>query len=454
MFYVLLALMVAVAVAFVVWPLLRSPRNQSISVEAANVEAFRQQRRELDTERANGLLTADEHARALDELAARLSTEISGGAAKPDAAEGKLADPRGVLGKSATKSAWILAFSLALFVVMGSTAGYVAWGDHAARQASAQAASGAAFDPKSFDPNAPMTDKQVVALVDALAKKMEENPSDPKGWILLARSQNALGQFGLAVKAYERAVALQPGDADLLADYADAQAMVQEGDLAGLPTELTQRALKIDPNNLKALALAGTAAMRAGDKPAAIGYWTRMQKLLPPDSDDARQVAAIITEIKTGKSAATSAPPAPAAAPAAGASAPAAAPTDGVRLGGQIRLADALRSRLAPGDTLFVFARAKDGPRLPLAVLRVAAPTQWPFAFELTDAMAMAPGMNLSSAKAVVIEARVSKSGTAQPQPGDLAGQSAVIEIPAAEPQGKPRARGDLVITIDKVIPQ
>lgn len=450
MFYVLLALMVAVAVAFVVWPLLRSSRTQSISVEAANLEAFRQQRRELDAERANGLLTPDEHARALDELAARLSTELSEDTA---ASEGKLADPRGVSGKSAPKSAWILASSMAVFVIVGSTAGYVAWGDHAARKASAQTVT-AGLDPNTFDPNAPMTDKQVVALVDALAKKMEENPSDPKGWILLARSQNALGQFGLAVKAYERAVALQPGDADLLADYADAQAMVQEGNLAGLPTELTQRALKIDPNNLKALALAGTAAMRAGDKPAAIGYWTRMQKLLPPDSDDARQVAAIITEIKTGKPAAASAPPAPASAPVAGAPAPAAAPTDGVRLGGQIRLADALRSRLAPGDTLFVFARAKEGTRLPLAVLRVAAPTQWPFAFELTDAMAMAPGMNLSSAKAVVIEARVSKSGTAQPQPGDLAGQSAVIDIPPAAQPGKARARKDLVITIDKVIPQ
>jgi cytochrome c-type biogenesis protein CcmH len=288
---------------------------------------------------------------------------------------------------------------------------------------------------------------------------MEENPGDPKGWILLARSQNALGQFGLAVKAYERAVALQPGDADLLADYADAQAMVQEGNLAGLPAELTQRALKIDPNNLKALALAGTAAMRAGDKPAAIGYWTRMQKLLPPDSEDARQVAAIITEIKTGKPATSNAAAAPAT-PAAPAPATAAAPqaerADGVRLAGQIRLADALRSRLAAGDTLFVFARAKEGPRLPLAVLRIGVPSQWPYGFELTDAMAMAPGMNLSSASAVVIEARVSKSGTAQPQPGDLAGQSAVIEIAPAAPtgqSGKSRSRSDIVITIDKVIP-
>jgi cytochrome c-type biogenesis protein CcmH len=449
MFYVLLALMVAVAVAFVVWPLLRSPRAPSISVEAANVEAFRQQRRELDAERSNGLLSADEHARALDELAARLSTEL------PDDTSGKLADSRGVSGKNAPKSAWILAFSISLFIVVGSAVAYAAWGDHAARQASAQGGSVTA----GFDPNAPMTDKQVVELVNALAKKMEENPGDPKGWILLARSQNALGQFGLAVKAYERAVALQPGDADLLADYADAQAMVQEGDLAGLPTELTQRALKIDPNNLKALALAGTAAMRAGEKPAAIGYWTRMQKLLPPDSEDARQVAAIITEIKTGKPAtsnATAAPATPAAPAPATAAAPQAERADGVRLAGQIRLADALRSRLAAGDTLFVFARAKEGPRLPLAVLRIGVPSQWPYAFELTDAMAMAPGMNLSSASAVVIEARVSKSGTAQPQPGDLAGQSAVIEIAPVAPagqSGKSRNRSDIVITIDKVIP-
>jgi cytochrome c-type biogenesis protein CcmH len=446
---IFLALMVAIAIGFILWPLCRSRHVNhpsageptAPSVDVANLEAFRQQRRELDDEHQRGLLSDAEHEKALDELAARLSDEIS--------QNSKPLDGLGVSAKNVSKRPWILAIALSVFVIVGSGIGYaLRGGQDTYRQTAVAETGGSEATNPSADPNAAMSDKQIVTLVDNLAKKMQENPNDAKGWVLLARSQNALGQYGAAIQAYERALALQPNDANLLADYADAQAMSQEGSLEGLPTKLIERALKIDANNLKALALAGTAAMRAGNKSASLGYWARMQKLLPPDSDDAKQVAAIINEIKTGKPAfprvaeATANTP-----PSSPAPAETRRPESGQRVAGEITIASGLNSKISAGDTLFVFARAKDGPRMPLAVLRVAAPTMWPYTFELTDAMAMAPGMNLSSATIIVIEARISKSGNALPQSGDLGGISAPIDLAAK------RGAKNITVQIDKRVP-
>jgi cytochrome c-type biogenesis protein CcmH len=229
--------------------------------------------------------------------------------------------------------------------------------------------------------------------------------------------------------------------------------MVQAGDFAGKPMALTQQALKIDPKNMKALALAGTAEMRAGNKTQSIKHWEKLKALLPKDSDDFTQVSAIITEIKTGKPAlpqdAPSAPsplpppaPAPVAkAPPTPAAPPLAATAAGKSVSGEVTIEPTLASKIVKGDTLFVFARAANGPKMPLAVMRVPLPAKWPFQFELTDTMAMAPGMNLSSFAEVTIEARISKSGNASVQTGDLQG----ITQPIAPPQ-----KG-VKIVIDKV---
>jgi cytochrome c-type biogenesis protein CcmH len=226
--------------------------------------------------------------------------------------------------------------------------------------------------------------------------------------------------------------------------------MVQDGNFGGKPMELTQRALKVDPKNMKALALAGTAEMRAGNKAQSLKYWERLLAVVPKDSDDAAQVASIIKEIKTGQPA--SAPPASPSAQAVAPTAPAAAAKQSAQpagkvISGEVSVATALANKIAKGDTLFVFARAADGPntrpKMPLAILRVPVPSEWPFRFELSDAMAMAPGMNLSSFAEVVIEARISKAGMATLQPGDLQGVTPSIRPPA----------NALKVLIDKVAP-
>jgi cytochrome c-type biogenesis protein CcmH len=435
MFYVIAALMVVFALAFVLVPILLASRregdNNAVSVESANLEVFRQQRRELEAEfarGAGGLASQAEYDAAVDELASRAAAEVN-------AKDGDKSTPSA---KNAAKPSWMLGFVISLFIVVTSVLGYVQWGDHEARKL----VNAPAVTAETFDPNAPMSDRQVLAMVDNLAKKMQENPNDPKGWILLARSQQALGQFGSAVDAFGRAAALTPLDAQLLADYADAQAMVQEGNFEGKPRELIAQALKADAKNMKALALAATAEMRAGNKAGSLKYWEQLKALVPKDSEDFAQVNAIITEIKTGKPAfpANAAPPS--------ATPPIAPPTTqeasaGKSISGEINIAPELKTKIAKGDTLFVFARAAAGPKMPLAVLRVPAPTTWPFRYTLTDAMAMAPNMNLSSFAEVTIEARISKSGNAQPASGDMQGASAAVKNDARQ----------VSVTIAKVVP-
>jgi cytochrome c-type biogenesis protein CcmH len=202
--------------------------------------------------------------------------------------------------------------------------------------------------------------------------------------------------------------------------------MAQGKRLDGEPEKLIERALAIDPQNLKALALAGSAAFERRDYPAAAAYWERILKVVPEDSQFTQSVRASIAEAR--QLAKQAGAPAPVArAPAA----PEKAPPAANAVSGVVQLAPALAARVAPDDTLFVFARAVEGPRMPLAVVRATA-KDLSFKFTLDDRNAMAAGMKLSSHKQVIVGARISKAGTATPQSGDLEGVSQPVEIGAS----------------------
>ena len=189
-----------------------------------------------------------------------------------------------------------------------------------------------------------------------------------------------------------------PNDAQLLVDFADVLAMARGQSLQGDPEMLLQRALQIDPKNLKGLALAGTAAFDRRDFRAAAAYWQRMLPLVPADSEDARVIRQNVEEATK-----------------------LARPARSLR--GSVEISGQLKDRLRPDDTLFLFARAAKGPPMPLAAMKLSA-RDLPFDFSLDDSMAMAPGMALSKFPRVVVTARVSRSGQAAPQPGDLQGTS------------------------------
>ena len=269
-----------------------------------------------------------------------------------------------------------------------------------------------------------VTPEQIDGMVAQLAARLEREPNDPEGWRMLARSLGALERYAEAAKAYAKLIEIGGKNADVLADYADVLAMAAGRNLQGEPMRLVEEALALDPDHVKSLALAGTAAFARGNYDAAIVHWERLMKSLPPDSPLAEGVMSGLASARqrSGRSVVT-APAAPAA-PSAPSTPAAAAGAEAVQ--GIVMLDAALAANASPDDTVFVLARPAEGPRMPLAVKRIAV-RDLPYAFRLDDGMAMAPGAKLSLHARVVVTARVSKTGTAAPNKGDLEGASEPI---------------------------
>jgi len=337
--------------------------------------------------------------------------------------------------------------SLTVGVGVLAVAGYVATGSPtliAGKNGSAAPghAAGAAADPAASGAVSPGL-QQVAVMVDKLAERMKERPDDAEGWTMLARSYTVLGRFAEALPAYARASALQPDNASLLADYADTVAATRRTANNPESIALVERALAIEPTHPKALALAGTADYDRGDFAGAIARWQVILDRVPAESELGRQIAASIDDARARLGGAS--PPAAASGPAGGASASAAAssagPVASPGVSGTVTLDPALAAQAAPGDTVFVFARAAGGSRMPLAVQR-ARVADLPLRFRLDDSMAMAPGMTVSSARQLIVSARVSKSGQATPSTGDLSGESGAIAPGAA----------NVTVRIDRVV--
>lgn len=422
LFWTLAALLVAATLATLLWPLLRrATRADAPDADLATLTVFRDQKRALDAEQAAGTIDAIEYDAALAQLTRRVAEESSD--VLPKAASSQ--QPR----------AWPVALILATLIPVAALLLYQRLGNPGATAVAAVAA------------GHEVTEQQVAAMVDGLAQRLKQRPDDANGWVLLAHSYQALDRFPEAADAYAHAAALIKDDANLLADYADALAMAQGRKLAGQPAALIERALAIDPRQKKALALAATVALEARDLPTSLVYWRRLAAELTPGSEEAQQVAGFIADISAQsltKFADAKAAQRPVASPSTTNPAPATAPvqTRAGAVSGRVDLAPAFAAKVAFSDTVFIFARAAEGSRMPLAILRIPA-RELPKDFRLDDSMSMAPGVKLSDSPAVVVEARISKSGGALPQPGDLFGRTAPVKPGTA----------DLRIVIDQVVP-
>jgi cytochrome c-type biogenesis protein CcmH len=292
------------------------------------------------------------------------------------------------------------------------------------------------------------TREQIEALVAQLAERMQSRPDDAEGWLMLARSQMMLGRLPEALAAYEHLAKLRPDDASTLVDYADALAIQNGRTLEGEPLRLIQRALKLEPDNLKALVLAGSAAFNRQDDVMAVFYWDRAVSIGPAEHEIvqmARDGAAAARErskvpaaaglaVAAGAAGPAAKPATPAAAAATGpaaapnAVAPTAAAAAASAVSGTVRLSAQLKAQAAPEDSVFIFARPADGSRMPLAILRKQV-KDLPLNFTLDDSLAMSPAARLSLAQQVIVGARISKSGQAMPQSGDLQGLSAPVKV-------------------------
>jgi cytochrome c-type biogenesis protein CcmH len=385
-FWIVVIVFIAVAVLLVLPPLIRSGSGSQVSRGAANVAIYRDQLRELEADMRAGTLSSELYEQARREIEARLLEDLS----RPDTAAVQRQKWRGA------------AIALALAIPLCAVGLYFIVGNPQA------------LAPADTDASHGMNAQQIQEMVSRLAERLKANPNDGKGWMMLGRSYGALGRFDEAASALAKAVELMPDNADVLADYADTLAMTQGGRLQGKPEEIIERALKIDPDNPKALALAGTVAFEKKDYRTAVDYWEHLLRLVAEDAEFARSVSASIAEARQLGNLGSERQAAPSAAQGA------------TGVSGMVKLAPALANKVAPTDTVFIFARAAEGPRMPLAIVRKQA-RELPITFKLDDSMAMAPDMKMSKFPQLVIGARISKSSSAAPQPGDLQGMSGTV---------------------------
>ncbi|WP_343731743.1 c-type cytochrome biogenesis protein CcmI [Duganella sp.] len=387
----------AVICALVLWLILRpllSRANLATAPQAdqLNLAVLRDQLRELEADREQGSIDADAYTAARRELEQRVAEDVH--PAVPHTAQAAASAPR-----------W-QAVALAFALVAGAGVLYASLGTPQALVA--PAATPAAAAGQGLDPH---TSNEAEAMVAKLAERMAREPQDPNGWALLARSYSAMGRFVAASGAYARLVALIPDDAQILADYADVLAMTQNQKLKGEPERLLARALAADPKNVKALILSGDAAFERTDLAAAAVHWQAALANATPNSEFAQMARDNLAHIGAPMEGADAAARAAAVPPS-----PAPART---AISGMVDLDPAVRAQVADTDTVFVVAKAADGPRFPLAVLRKQV-RDLPLQFTLDDSMGMMPGVKMSQFDKLVVTARISKTGNASAAPGDL----------------------------------
>lgn len=379
------------------------------------------QREQLRRDRQQGALSADAHMRAEEELQRDLLQDM----ARRDAPGG------GPAGRRASLAA---ACALALGLPLAAALLYGKLGNPRAA-ASAAAAQGAPAHAGSED--------DMDLAIFALARRLRAAPDDADGWYTLARSYETLGRYDDAVAAYREVLRLVPGQPAVLADLADARLSQQGGQPDAESVAAVAQALAAQPDQPKALALAGMMALRRGDPVEALAYWERLRPQLPPGSEASRQIESNIARARAAAGPDPMARPLPAREAAARAEGPAAAnagtgtgsasparPGAAARIAGRASIAPAAAARVRPDDTVFILARPAGGSRMPLAVLRLRA-ADLPRDFVLDDSLAMSPQARLSGAQRVDLEIRVSRSGNAMAQPGDLAGIVENVPVPA-----------------------
>jgi cytochrome c-type biogenesis protein CcmH len=289
LFWLICALFIVIAFAFIMPVALQRNETSQKAIaderKLANIAIYRDQLSELEADLKNGIVSQEQYTQDRDEIERRLLEDTATGAAPTRKSAA-------IVPAANRSTAYAIAFGLpiaaVIFYLQVGTPNGITDPTGGVTTASRTATA----------PTGQRTQAQIDANVAALAKRLQENPSDAEGWTMLARSYNSMSRFGEAAGAYAKATELQPNDADLLAEYAFVSAMTNQQKLEGRPLELINQALKIDPENAKALQLAGSAAFQAKDYKKAIQYWERVLKRVETDSELARLMTGRIEEAK------------------------------------------------------------------------------------------------------------------------------------------------------------
>ncbi len=401
-FWVVAAALTLAVIAVLAVPLIRraaAAATAAVDQDQSNVALFEDQLSELERDREQGVLSEAQFEQARVELSRRLLADVDG-------------DANRATSRIAPAGAW--RFAALACVPVAAVAAYLVLGTPQALDPALPSASGAAGEQA----------KKLDALMQRLKERLAANPDDAEASILLARSLQLLGRAPEAAKAFARAIELVPDSPQLYADYADVLVTAADGNWTPAASAAVAKALALEPSHPKSLWLAGTEAYMRNDFRTALAHWEKLAPMTEPGSEVARIIQQSIEEVRARVAGdATGAPARAEAAEPAAKPEPAAASA----VSGTVALDPKLALETMPSDTVFVFARAAAGPKMPLAIRRIRV-EDLPYRFALDDAAAMAPGMTISAFPQVVIGARVSRSGDATPKAGDLEGYSSPVK--------------------------
>lgn len=401
------------AIALVLWPFLRRSAGADFSRLQLNTAIYRDQLAELERDRREGSLSQADYEQAQAELQRRMLEDAAG-----EPAPGNQGAKAAVAPVSRA-----LPLALGAFLLIGGAIGYMALGNPLA------------INPPVQDGHT-IGDAEIERMVAEMAARLEKEPENYQGWAMLARSYKFMNRYPEAVRAYARTGPMLDSSAELLVDYADTLAAARQGFTPEV-LALIDKALKIEPTNLQGLWLRGTAAYEEGRYDKAIADWELLLKGLTQGTEEARVVTANIAEAralqaKSGRKvgADKTAPTTAAASAPASAPASAAAPAgQQASVTGSVEVAAHLAGKVPTGATLMVIARPADGSRMPVGVFM--AKGDLPADFTLDDSMAMSPDNPVSKHQELLVEARLSRSGKAMPEPGDLYGAPQTVKLGA-----------------------
>jgi cytochrome c-type biogenesis protein CcmH len=383
MFFVVIAFGIALCVAAVfLWFLLRERKPLTQASQAnANAKVYRDQISDLDKEHESGHISDEEWQHSRDELSVRLLEDTAA-----------VDDPAAKAEKPAVWTAVVLAVAMPI-----SAMGLYMW-----------VGNPEALNPLALKSPDQVDQKDLAKLAQTLADRLQSQPDNLQGWVMLGRTYLTLENFDASLKAYDTALKLSADD-DLQLERIEVMAMQRQGLFEGEPWRVIREILQKDPQHFGALLTAGSASYAEGKYADALKYWEQARKPLDANNPDLPGLENAIATVRDKLGMPTK------AAPAAAASA--------LNVSGQISLSAALKAKVSPNDAVFVYATPANGDRMPLAIMKTTV-SQLPLNFMLDDSTAMTPERKLSMAGEVLVKVRVSKSGNAMPQSGDLTGAS------------------------------
>jgi cytochrome c-type biogenesis protein CcmH len=414
--WILVGSLTIAALAPLLWPLLTRRPDRAPDSSAPSdplIAVYLDRRREIERERTAGRLDPAEAEAALDELAAQMARDLP-----PELATANTQPQPIEPNRRPSGAARLIALVLALLVPGSALLVYLGLG------------SPELADRALMSADQPLDDGKLDAMIADLERRVRAQPDDGEAWMMLAGARKFRGLPAAANDAFEEALRRVPPSARLLAEFAESLALVRDGRFAGRPVALLEQALRLDPDDPKAVALMGAAQYQAGNLAEARTYLRKLLDSFSADSPEREALRDLLARIDAQVAQSSTSSPSSTSAGALG-----------EMISGSVDLDPSMAERATRMRTLFIFARLPSGPRLPLAALRVDTPSL-PLEFKLDDSLAMDPSRKLSSAGEVVIEARLSASGNAIREPGDLYGESQVV---------KPGTQG-LKLRIDKVV--